>query len=238
MRYAWSAWALALSVVAGCASGQNNDDGPGVLSSLSDGDTQPPSDDDGTGDDDTGADDKPEDDTADDAPAPPPPPDTTGGADGTTGDDGTGDTSGTPVNCDDGSTCPGAAVLGGIAGDESSSQLTTDGDTNTWVTFQVSENNSDVVGEQLSFTASLTSPAGLDYDLHVFRGLEGGATGCGGQQGQSTNAVGIDSVSMSWGEGALANNLDDSAWVAIEIRSKDGVCMPGATWTLTVVGDT
>ena len=112
------------------------------------------------------------------------------------------------------------------------------GDTDTWVTLQVSENNSDVIGEQLTFTASLTSPPGSDFDLFVFRGSPGGSTGCGGQQDQSTNAAGIDSVFMSWGEGAFANNEDDSAWVAIEVRAKNGMCVPGAEWTLTVIGDT
>ncbi len=229
----WSAWVWAVAAPLGCASGASNDDGPPVISSFSGGGSGP-GDDETTSDVDSGADDKPEDDTSDDGPLP-----GSTGSD-TTSDDGpmtSSDSGGVPGDCDDGSTCASAAVVGGIAGDEPS-QLSTSGDTDTWVTLQVSENNSDVIGEQLTFTASLTSPAGSDFDLFVFRGNQGSATGCGGQQDNSTNAVGIDSVFMSWGEGALANNADDSAWVAIEIRSKNGMCVQGAEWTLTVIGDT
>lgn len=49
-----------------------------------------------------------------------------------------------------------------------------------------------------------------------------------------------DSVRFSFGEGAIANNDDDDddAAIAVEIFAKDGVCVDGARWTLTVAGDT
>lgn len=162
------------------------------------------------------------------------------GGDSSSGDDSgsTGGDDGTSMACDNDLTCATAEAIGGVAGDESTPQIVRSGDSPTWVTFQVSENNSDFSGEKLSFTVTLQSPATADFDLHVFRGPEGGSTGCGGTMMQSTNAAGSDTVHMEWGEGTLANNGDDSVWVAVEIRAKNGTCDPPAQWTLTVAGDT
>jgi hypothetical protein len=140
--------------------------------------------------------------------------------------------------CENDLTCASAEPIGGVAGDESTPQIVVSGDTPTWVAFQVSENNADVSGEKLSFTVTLQSPVGADFDLYVHRGAEGGASGCGGTMMQSINAAGSDSVSMEWGEGTFANNGDDGVWVAAEIRAKNGTCAPPAEWTLTVAGDT
>lgn len=156
----------------------------------------------------------------------------TGDEGGSTGDDGSG------MACDNELTCAAADPIGGVAGDESTPQIVVTGDTPTWVTFQVSENNSDFTGETLSFRVTLASPATADFDLYVFRGPEGGSSGCGGTTMQSTNAAGTDMVQMEWGEGALANNVDDGVWVAVEVRAKNGTCDPPAQWTLTVAGDT
>lgn len=157
----------------------------------------------------------------------------TGSDDGSSSDDGSG-----PIMCQNHLTCAGAMVIGGVSGDEPSAPLNASGDEPTWLAFQVSENNNDISGEKLTFTATLTSPAGLDFDLYVFRGPAGGTSGCGGTQSQSTNAAAIDSVYMEWGEGTLANNADDDAWIAVEVRAKNGFCEPGLEWTLTVTGDT
>lgn len=168
--------------------------------------------------------------------------------DGTTGDDvgstggdesgSSGGDDGMSMACENDLTCATAESIGGVAGDENTPQIVRSGDSPTWVTFQVSENNSDFSGEKLSFTATLQSPATADFDLFVFRGPEGGSSGCGGTMMQSVNPAGTDMVHMEWGEGTLANNGDDSVWVAVEIRAKNGTCDPPAQWTLTIAGDT
>jgi hypothetical protein len=107
-----------------------------------------------------------------------------------------------------------------------------------WLEFQVSEDDGSVVGASVSFTATLVSPPGADFDLFVYRGIEGGATGCGGFGEQSTNAGSQDAVEMSWGEGGVANGIDDGAWVAVEIRAKNDECAPPEEWTLTIEGNT
>jgi hypothetical protein len=159
--------------------------------------------------------------------------------DGSTGEptDSTG-SGGAAYMCDNMTSCAAAMAIGGVSGDEPSAPLEEMGEEPTWLEFQVSEDNADVAGEKLSFTVTLTSPPGYDFDLYVFRGAEGAADGCGGTPAQSTNPSGVDSVSMQWGEGTFANNSDDSAWVSVEIRAVSQMCEPGAHWTLTVQGDT
>jgi hypothetical protein len=150
---------------------------------------------------------------------------------------GGGEDTGAPPSCPQLASCPTATVIGEVSGDQASRTIESSGAEPTWVTFQVTEDNEDVTGEAVSFTATLTSPVGSDFDLYVYRGASGGATGCGGTLEQSTSAGAQDVVHMSWGEGALANGGDDRAWVAIEVVPKDD-CDGLAEWTLTVEGDT
>lgn len=149
----------------------------------------------------------------------------------------TGDDTGMPPACVNALTCPTATVLGMVSGDESSPSLEADGSEPTWLAFQVTEDNDSALGEDLSFTATLQSPPGYDFDLYVYRGADGASNGCNGTLQQSTAASGMDVVSMSWGEGAVANGGDDRRWIAVEIVAKNDMCDPGATWTLTIDGD-
>jgi hypothetical protein len=170
-------------------------------------------------------------------------------AESTTGDDGsstgepddgssTGDDTGSSVACSNALTCATASVLGMVSGDESSPNLQAMGTEPTWLAFRVSEDNDSPIGESLSFTATLQSPAGYDFDLYVWRGADGASNGCNGTLQQSTAASGPDVVHMDWGEAGVANGSDDGRWIAVEIRSKDGICDPNAAWTLLVEGDT
>jgi hypothetical protein len=162
--------------------------------------------------------------------------DATAGDDATTGDD---STTGEPTgDCPNLATCQGATGLGLVSGDQGSQMLETSGSEPTWITFRVVETDDSLIGAALSFTATLTSPAGANFDLYVYRGIEGGNTGCNGIMQQSTNAGAQDVVAMSWGEGLVPNGLDDSAWVAVEIRAKNDMCAPPQQWTLVVRGNT
>jgi hypothetical protein len=143
-----------------------------------------------------------------------------------------------PARARTAATCPLATVIGEVSGDESSPPIAFEGTESTWVAFQVTEDNGDVTGEAVEFTATLTSPVGIDYDLYVYRGPPGADSGCGGDIEQSTSAGGEDVVHMSWGEGGVANGGDDRAWVAAEIVAKAGMCDPLAQWSLTIEGDT
>jgi len=140
-------------------------------------------------------------------------------------------------DCPNLDTCQGASGIGLVSGDESSRTIGASGSESTWIEFQVTENDDALVGAAMSFTATLSSPAGADFDLYVYRGMEGGNTGCNGFMQQSTSAGSQDAVSMTWGEGVVPNGLDDGVWVAVEIRAKDDMCAPGQQWMLTVEGN-
>ena len=158
---------------------------------------------------------------------------TMGPADETTDDDG-----GPKGDCPNLATCQGASGIGLVSGDQDSRTIGASGSEPTWIEFQVTENDDALVGAAMSFTVTLSSAAGADFDLYVYRGMEGGNTGCNGFMQQSTNAGPQDAVAMTWGEGVVPNGLDDGVWVAVEIRAKDDMCAPGQQWMLTVEGNT
>jgi|GEM_PF-2105377 len=152
-----------------------------------------------------------------------------------TGDDPT--TGGGTYDCEPETTCNSAGSIGGVSGDTPGAPLTETGTEPVWLQVQVSENDSGVFGNDLSVTLSLQSEGG-DWDLRTFLGAPGDTNGCGGEE-QRSESAGTDSVSYAWGEsGALANNADDGTFVAIEIFPKAGVCTMGASWSLTVNGNT
>lgn len=194
-----------------------------------------------------------DDEPADDDDPPPPDPDTgsvditgppwdetTTGFEETTGPSDTSGDDGPPPpmgNCMAAGTCQAAMSIGAVSGDSGSPSVGESGTDPTWLRFHVTEDDDSLVGAPLSFTATLVSPAGANFDLYVYRGVEGGATGCNGFLMQSTSAGTQDAVSMQWGEGLVPNGLDDSAWIAVEIRAKDDLCAPPQEWTLTVTGN-
>lgn len=149
-----------------------------------------------------------------------------------------GDTStGSAVDlCELDTVCSQAETLGGVSGDEASPPLTQIGEGPEWFSVEVSENNDGVVGEPLSVTVRLDSTDG-DFDLYAYLGDVGGTSGCGGIEKSSIQAIGIDAVAFDWGEGALGNNAEDDAFIAIQVVPKDDICIPGSSWTLTVTGD-
>lgn len=158
-------------------------------------------------------------------------------SDGGSSSEGGSSSDGGTEECPHDTTCPLATVIGEVSGDEGSPPILRQGMEPTWVAFQVTEDNDGVTGENLEFTATLTSPPGIDYDLYVYRGDPGASNGCGGSLDQSTSSGPEDVVHMSWGEGGIANGGDERAWVAAEIVPKAGMCDALAQWSLEIVGD-
>jgi len=202
--------------------GDDDDDDDGTTASLDAADDDADADDDGT----TGSAESTSDDGMDES--------TTDGGEESSGGESTGD----GEMCPQMTTCAGAAGLGSVSGDTGSEDLFFNGSDPTWLEFQVTEDNDDVVGEELRFTVTLTSPACCDFDLYVYRGAEGGATGCDGFLESSISVGAVDSVSMDWGEDLVANGSDDTAWIAVEIVPKNDECQDGENWDLVVEGDT
>lgn len=170
--------------------------------------------------------------------------DTTGGdastgAEESTGGESTGDEStGVAIMCPQELTCEEGLGLGTVSGDTGSPMLAFNDTQPTWLEFQVTEDNDDPIGEELNFTVTLTSPDCCDFDLYVHRGVEGGSTGCDGFTQSSISVGAVDTVSMDWGEDLLANGVDDTVWVAVEIVPKNDECEDDQEWALVVEGDT
>lgn len=161
---------------------------------------------------------------------------TGGGAEGSSG--GGGESTGESLMCEQMDTCAAAAGLGSVSGDEGSPILEFEGWEPRWLEFQVTENNDDIIGEELTFTVTLTSPPGYDFDIYVERGLAGASAGCGGIAASSISVGAVDTVSMDWGEDLIPNGVSDTSWISVEIVPKDDVCDPAGVWTLEVEGDT
>jgi hypothetical protein len=234
MRWSWVPLVLAL----GCAGGVDNPDTtfggpPGGPAPATDGEES-------EGDELDSEDDPfPDPDPIDTTTSNPSEDSTTGFGDDTTGQppEDTTDDGGPVGNCPNLDTCQNASGLGQVSGDEGSQMLAASGSEPTWIEFQVTETDDALAGAAMSFTVTLTSPAAANFDLYVYRGPDGGSTGCNGFMQQSANAGPLDSVSMTWGEGLAANGIDDGAWVAVEVRAKDEMCAPPEQWNLMVEGN-
>ena len=166
-----------------------------------------------------------------------------GGDDGGgAGDDASGDDGGNATCSTSPDQCvAGATSLGSVAGDESGSTVSASGYTSQWLRLDETEQDSSPVGKPMIFTATLTSPPGMNYDLYAYLGASGGVGNieCTTVKGQSTNPAGEqDQVSFQWGEtGGIANGSDDSATVMIEVRWVSGACSTSQNWSLAAHGD-
>jgi hypothetical protein len=149
--------------------------------------------------------------------------------------------SGSALSCASPDPCSAASTsLGTIAGDESGPTVTQMGDTSEWLRLDMQEKDNSIIGHAMTFTADLTSPAGMNFDLYAYLGSAIGTIQCSMPKGQSTLPAGqTDTVTFSWGEttGGIANGSDDSATVMIEVRWVSGSCAPGSTWSLSAHGN-
>jgi hypothetical protein len=164
-----------------------------------------------------------------------------GGSDGAggVGDAGMGDEGGGVVSCPAPNTCATVTNLGTIAGDQSGLPLTQSGYTSEWLVIDVQEKDtSSPLAAPMKLTATLTSPAGSNYDLYAYLG-SATAVECSTVKTSSTNGAGQDdTISMTWGEsGTFANGADDSAMVTLEIRYVSGPCTTSANWSLSAHGN-
>jgi hypothetical protein len=129
-----------------------------------------------------------------------------------------------------------------VAGDETGATVGASGYTSEWLRLDETEQDSSPIGKAMTFTATLTSPPGLNYDLYAYLGASGGVGNieCTTVKGQSTNPAGEqDQVTFTWGEstGGVANDSDDSATVMIEVRWVSGACSTSQNWSISAHGD-
>jgi hypothetical protein len=157
------------------------------------------------------------------------------GADSGTKPDGGGGTGG--GSCASTNTCTGATNLGTVSGDTGSDVVSAQGHTSQWFTVRVTEDDSDLTGVELWLTATLTSPAGSNYDLYVY--VPGSDTlECSAVSYQSTSSGTSDTATAKFGEsGLFSNGSDDDRTVTVEVRHVSGTCDPTKKWTLSLAGN-
>lgn len=136
--------------------------------------------------------------------------------------------------CDHGSpVCASAGTLPEVRGDEGNDFSSATGETSAFFHVYVSESVSDPFDyPQLSYTAQLVSPPGVDYDLYVYTGNDGGPN-C-----QATPVKGVTSgsakvVTDTWGD---SPGSEDGTWITVEVRYVSGSACDA--WSLTVFGHT
>jgi hypothetical protein len=123
-----------------------------------------------------------------------------------------------------------SSPLGTVRGDTASDVLIDTGNISQWLRVTVSEADSSFPLVDLKFTAKLTSPPGMDFNLYVYE------TPCGsGMYGQSTNPAGqVDRVTGGWADQL---GTDESRDVVVEVRYASGGVCGGTVWTLEFDGN-
>jgi hypothetical protein len=84
---------------------------------------------------------------------------------------------------------------------------------------------------------TLTSPAGMNYDLFVHQGPQDGSPDCNAPEIKGTPSGSSETVSDSWDDDQGLGGEDDSVWLSIEVRHVSGMDC-NATWTLKIEGGT
>ena len=162
------------------------------------------------------------------------------GATGGTGGTGGSSTGGTGGTCAASNTCASAQDLGSMSGDSGAGTVTTTGSGSKWLKVRVTEDSSSVFGQKMALQLSLTVPSGADYDLYAYVNTGSDVSACGSSPAKKSDAGGTganEQLSLSWGEGTVANGDDDSRTVSIEIKHKSGSCDGSATWKLIGAGN-
>lgn len=137
-------------------------------------------------------------------------------------------------------TCSAADVLSSIAGDENDPPVVRYGVTSKWFQIQIREEVGSVIAEDLSYTVTLTSAPGTDYDLIVHQGSQDGPPNCNATAKPGVDqGAGVETVHDSWNDDQGLGGEDDHVWLSIEVRYVAGSeCDANAQWTLEIEGHT
>jgi hypothetical protein len=128
--------------------------------------------------------------------------------------------------------CSGAIEILSIAGDIGSDTRNETGTTSKWFKLNVQETvNSPFTFPPLSYTATLTSPAGMNFDLYIY---DGDSTGPNCMANPAKADGDPDAFSEKWNDTV---GSDDTKWIVLEVRYASGTDCSGS-WSLTVQGDT
>jgi hypothetical protein len=130
-------------------------------------------------------------------------------------------------------TCPTSDTLSAVDGDQNNDTRTIKGTTSKWHKVLVNEAVSSIISyPQLSYTATLATPPGMDFDLFVYNGSFSTPSCSGSPKHASGNP---ESVNDTWGDTV---GDEDTRWLTLEVRYISGEMCPSDPWTLTVKGHT
>lgn len=134
-------------------------------------------------------------------------------------------------------TCGTATQLGNVAGDQNEPAVVVTGTTSEWLLILIEEKDSSIFDADLSYTASLASPSGMNYDLFVHQGPQDGPPNCSAAAKLGMPSGGQEVVSDKWDDDQPLGGEDDSVFLSIEVRHISGTNCT-APWTLTIEGNT
>jgi hypothetical protein len=135
----------------------------------------------------------------------------------------------TPAN-----TCETARGFGQVIGDAAGNPAMTEGRCAEWVRVRVVEQDDGWFGTAVKLKATLTPPAGGSFDLAAFVNVDADLAECRTPTGSSRAANGgAVEIDLGWGEGFLANSVDDSRTLTLQIRSTTGQCSE-QPWRLAI----
>lgn len=135
-------------------------------------------------------------------------------------------------------TCQTAQDLGQLKADDDSDQLTASGTCTQWLKVRAAESDNGFFGSGMSLRLTLQSAPGSDFTLTAFMNHDQDIQDCGPLAAAVSEQPGVTprQLQLSWGEGAFANDDDDSRSVAILVKSVTGACAT-QPWQLLVEGN-
>ncbi len=126
--------------------------------------------------------------------------------------------------------CIAAEEIASIDGDSNNDMRNVSGTTEYWYRIYVAE--ASVLSTDLSFSATLTSPPGINWDLYVYQG-DSTAPKCFADPDKALGDP--DTATFSWSD---TFGSEDGRWYNLEVRYAGGsACGVDATWNLAVVGN-
>jgi len=134
-------------------------------------------------------------------------------------------------------------MMAEVAGDDGAQVQTQFGTTSQWITVRIVETKFDPVDQNknaMSYTVTLQSPPGMDFDVYVQEGPNDGGAVCNGAPQKGSGVAGAESVKATWNDNiSFGDDKDDHRYLSIEVRYVSGTkCGSEAQWKLTVAGHT
>jgi hypothetical protein len=140
--------------------------------------------------------------------------------------------------CSTAMTCAGAMMLGTVSGDTASAVLTASGTTAAWFRVRVTEDESDLGGEELKLSSKLTFPVAVGFETYVYVNENSDVSAeCATTTGTRSTVGNVQTVNAEWGEGTISNGSSDDRNVTVEVRAVGTNCSAAQMWSLELKGD-